>query len=59
MSIRILLCPCIASQSDVSLRGKKISTISVGSSTSGGDYLSTTLERRRPSKEVSEIALGK
>ncbi|XP_065911124.1 latrophilin-like protein LAT-2 [Dysidea avara] len=45
------------SQSDVSLRGKKISTISVGSSTSGGDYLSTTLERRHPSKEASDIAL--
>ncbi|XP_065905683.1 latrophilin-like protein LAT-2 isoform X2 [Dysidea avara] len=44
-------------QSDVSLRGKKISTTSVGSSSSGGEYLSTTRERRRPSKEVPEIAL--
>jgi len=31
---------------------------SLGSSTSGGDLLSTTLERRRSSKEISEIALG-
>ena len=59
MSIHIiLLCPCIAAQSDVSLHGKKISTTSVGSSSSGGEYLSTTQERRRPSKEVPEIALG-
>ena len=54
----IHVCPCIAAQSDVSLRGKKISTASVGSSTIGGEYLSTTLERRRPSKGVSEIELG-
>jgi len=38
--------------------GKKILTTSFGSSTSGADYLSTTLERRRPSKEVSETPLG-
>jgi len=53
-----LCCPCIASQSDASLRSKKISTTSFGSSTSGADYLSTTLERRQKSKEVSEVALG-
>ncbi|XP_065905004.1 uncharacterized protein [Dysidea avara] len=45
------------SQSDISLHGKKISTTSMEGSTSSGDHLSTTLERRRPSKEISEIAL--
>jgi len=41
----------------VALQSKKMST-SLGSSTSGGDLLSTTLERRQSSKEISEIALG-
>jgi len=46
----------IASQSGYS---KKMSTTSMVSSTSGTDYLSTTLERKRPSKEVSETPLGR
>ena len=41
------------SSSEVSGRGKKISTTSFGSGVGGGDYLSTTLERRL-SKDKSE-----
>ena len=45
----------IASQSDT---GKKMSSTSMGSNASGGNYLSTTMEKRFPSKEVLRVALG-
>jgi len=35
-----------------------MSGTSVGSNASGGDYLSTTMEKRFPSKEVLRVALG-
>lgn len=46
----------LASSSEFSSRDKKMSTTSFGSGIAGGDYLSTTLERRL-SKDKSE-ALG-
>ena len=45
------------SSSEVSGRGKKMSTTSFGSGVGGGDYLSTTLERRTSKDEYLSTTL--